>query len=210
MSKISTVIFDMDGVLIDAREWHYIALNKVLATYGMEINRQDHLSVFDGLPTRAKLAILSARLGLPESSHEKINAMKQEETMILVEKYCKPVEEHLRVLSALKARNYKIAVASNSIKQSVESMLARAEILPFLNIYLSNEDVKKSKPNPEIYYKTMALLNVTPDECVIVEDNPHGVAAARASGAHVLVVKDPTEVTFTRIFDFIDKCDLRA
>ena len=52
---IKAVLFDMDGVLIDARDWHYEALNKALAIFGMEINRYDHLVTYDGLPTKKKL-----------------------------------------------------------------------------------------------------------------------------------------------------------
>ena len=59
MKKIKAVLFDMDGVLIDAKDWHYEALNKALGLFGMEINRYDHLNTFDGLPTKVKLQMLS-------------------------------------------------------------------------------------------------------------------------------------------------------
>lgn len=60
MTKIKAVIFDMDGVLIDAKEWHYEALNKALALFGFAISRQEHLDSYDGLPTRKKLEMLSS------------------------------------------------------------------------------------------------------------------------------------------------------
>ena len=66
---IKAVVFDMDGVLIDAREWHYVALNRALALFGMEISRADHLTTFDGLPTRRKLEILSTTENLPRELH---------------------------------------------------------------------------------------------------------------------------------------------
>ena len=66
---IKAVIFDMDGVLIDAREWHYEALNRALRLFGMEISRTDHLTTFDGLPTRRKLEMLSSTNGLPVELH---------------------------------------------------------------------------------------------------------------------------------------------
>ena len=65
-NKIKAVLFDMDGVLIDAKDWHYEALNKALKLFGIEINRYDHLTTFDGLPTKVKLDLLSKRFYLPE------------------------------------------------------------------------------------------------------------------------------------------------
>ncbi len=64
---------------------------------------------------------------------------------------------------------------------------------------LSNEDVSRSKPDPEIYRTAMERLGVTPDEALIVEDNEHGIKAARASGAHLLVVRTPADVTLSNI-----------
>ena len=71
--KIQAIIFDMDGVLIDARDWHYEALNRALKIFGFEISRQDHLEHFDGLPTKAKLNLLSQDRGLPLRLHSFIN-----------------------------------------------------------------------------------------------------------------------------------------
>ena len=86
-------------------------------------------------------------------------------------------------------------------------MLSKAGILPFIDFFLSNEDVSQGKPSPEIYLKAIHRLELTPEECVVVEDNPHGIAAARAAGAHVLTVKDPSEVTRSRLLGFISECE---
>ena len=81
MSKIKAIIFDMDGVLIDAKEWHYEALNKALSLFGYEISRYDHLITYDGLPTKDKLKMLSMERGLPEKLHPYINQLKQKYTI---------------------------------------------------------------------------------------------------------------------------------
>ena len=67
---IKAVLFDMDGVLIDAKDWHYEALNRALELFGYTISRESHLSTFDGLPTRRKLEILSAAHGLPSDMEQ--------------------------------------------------------------------------------------------------------------------------------------------
>lgn len=207
MTRIQAVIFDMDGVLIDAREWHYRALNQALAHFGLSINRKSHEGEFDGLPTREKLHRLNERYGLPKSLHTFINELKQMYTLQEIWQHCWPNFEHQYTLTQLKHSGYRVAVASNSIRASIEAMLGRAQLLPFLEFYLSNEDVNRGKPDPEIYHTAIWMLGLEPQDCVVVEDNPHGIAAAQASGAHVLTVNHPGEVTWDRIHQFIQHCE---
>ena len=69
MTRIACVLFDLDGVLVDATEWHYVALNRALALFGFDITRYEHLSDYNGLPTRKKLQMLSVEKGLPQALH---------------------------------------------------------------------------------------------------------------------------------------------
>lgn len=207
MTRIRGVIFDMDGVLIDAREWHYRALNRALALFGLTISREEHEGGFDGLPTREKLQRLTQRCGLPPSLHGFINEMKQQYTMLEIWQHCWPVFEQRYALAQLKHRGYHIAVASNSVRQSIETMLSRAQLIEYLQFFLSNEDVIRGKPDPEIYLKATNQLKLRPEECVIVEDNPHGIAAARAAGGHVMTVSSPADVTWEKIQAFISQCE---
>ncbi|AJJ62057.1 2-deoxyglucose-6-phosphatase [Yersinia aldovae] len=202
---IKAIIFDMDGVLIEAKEWHYEALNQSLNLFGFNIERYDHLTKFDGLPTKDKLKILSAEYSLPVELHSFINEMKQQYTMEIVHTKCKPSFIHEYALSQLKQQGYKLGVASNSVRDSVITMMEKASLTSYLDIILSNQDVKNGKPNSEIYDKAIAMLGFSPKECVIVEDNENGIKAAQASGAHVLVVNDVTDVNYTNIKGFIDR-----
>ncbi|WP_241650316.1 HAD family hydrolase [Rosenbergiella collisarenosi] len=198
-NKIKAIIFDMDGVLIDAKEWHYHALNKALDVFGMKIEYEQHLRRFDGLPTREKLAILNKENNLPHKLFDFIDQLKQKYTLELVETMCSPTFQHEYLLSRFSTEGYKLAVASNSIKKTIETMLSKANILNFFDFYLSNQDVKKSKPSPEIYIKAIKNLNLIPKECLVVEDNENGIKAAIASGAHVLAVKSIEEVNYYNI-----------
>ncbi|MGU3469173.1 HAD family hydrolase [Methylobacterium sp. C33D] len=196
---IKAVVFDMDGVLIDAKEWHYDALNRALGLFGIGISRADHLTTFDGLPTKRKLELLSATEGLPTALHGFLNELKQAYTMELIALRCKPLFNHEMALSTLRKRGIKLAVASNSIRDTVEAMMKRSRLSQYLDLSLSNQDVKQAKPDPEIYLLAMERLGVQPSECLILEDNEHGIRAARASGAHVLVVKSVQDVNITNI-----------
>jgi beta-phosphoglucomutase-like phosphatase (HAD superfamily) len=84
-------------------------------------------------------------------------------------------------------------------KQSIEAMLQRADLLQHFDFFLSNQDVSKPKPDPEIYLKAMERLNVRPEDCLVVEDNHNGIKAAQAAGAHLLCVADVSEVNFSNI-----------
>lgn len=196
---IKAVLFDMDGVLIDAKDWHYEALNRALKHFGFAISRESHLSTFDGLPTRAKLQMLTKARGLPELLHEFINSLKQAYTLEITQKKCKPSFNHQFALSRLKAEGYKIAVCSNSVRQSVETMMELSALNPYLDLLISNEDVSKGKPDPEMYAKAMSTLDVKPEECLILEDNDHGIQAAIASGGHLLKIGVPDDVTYQAI-----------
>lgn len=205
--KIKAVIFDMDGVLIDAKDWHYDALNKALNHFGFNISRYDHLVTFDGLPTRRKLEMLTREQGLPAKLHGFLNELKQIYTMEIVHARCKPRFQHEYALSHLKAAGYKLAVASNSVRRSVEVMMSKSSLTPYLDAIVSNEDVSRGKPDPEIYLKTFSSLGVAPDECLVVEDNEHGIAAGQAAGARLMVVQDVNDVTLDNIEKHIRRAE---
>ncbi len=204
---IKAILFDMDGVLIDARDWHYEALNRALALFGMAINRDAHLASFDGLPTRRKLELLSKSRGLPLGLHDFLNELKQAYTQEIIAARCKPTFNVQMALSQLHRQGYRLAVCSNSVRRTVTAMMDMADLTPYLELMLSNEDVARAKPDPEIYLTAMDRLGVKPHECLVVEDNDNGIAAARAAGARVLVVGSPADVTFERI---VGELDLRG
>lgn len=202
--KIKAVIFDMDGVLIEAKDWHYEALNQALSLFGYVINRHEHLTSYDGLPTKVKLERLSLEKGLPRSLHSFINEMKQQYTINLIHSYCRPRFNHEYALSRLKKEGYRLALASNSIRLTIDLMMEKAKLDHYLDMTLSNQDVKFPKPNPEIYTKAIQNLELQPDECLVVEDNEHGILAAKGSGAHVMVVKSVEDVSYENIMKKIN------
>lgn len=205
--KIKAIIFDMDGVLIEAKEWHYEALNDALSLFGAQISRYDHLVTFDGLPTKKKLEMLSLEGGFPYKLHDFVNDLKQQYTMETVYTKCKPVFQHQFALSKLKAEGYKMAVGSNSTRKTVEIMMERSGLMQYIDFFLSNQDVAKSKPDPEMYTAAINRLGFSPQECLIVEDNDNGVKAAIASGAHLLKVDNPDDVHYYNIKKRIEELE---
>jgi beta-phosphoglucomutase len=200
---IKAVIFDMDGVLIDAKDWHYEALNRALKHFGQEINRYEHLVTFDGLPTKKKLEMLTLEGRIPKGMHTFIDQLKQQYTMEIIYNKCKPIFHHQYALSKLKNEGYQIAVCSNSIRKTIEVMMEKSSLAPYLNFFLSNQDVVKGKPDPEIYTKAIEKLGLQPNECLIVEDNENGIKAAKASGGNLLQVNNIYDVTYQNIVNKI-------
>jgi len=207
MPKIKAILFDMDGVLVDAKDWHYQALNRALNFFGMDIDRYDHLVTYDGLPTKKKLEMLTLEKNLPKGLHSFIYKLKQEYTVNEIIAKCKPQFTHQYALSRLNKEGFQLAVCSNSIRETIKLMLERADLVQYCAFYLSNEDVEFSKPHPEVYLKAMQKLNVSPKECLIIEDNPQGLKAAEESGAHWLEVRDTLDVNYENIIGRIKEID---
>jgi len=198
MEKIKLVIFDLDGVLVEAKNIHYDALNQALGKE-YSIGWNEHLSVYDGLKTNQKLEILTERKGLPTELHSEIWESKQKYTLQML-KELQPNLTLQSVMDALVEDGYKIAVCSNSIRKTVLTVLSKLGIMEFMDYIISNEDVQNSKPHPEMYWRAISKMGCLPEETLIVEDSPYGLLAASRSKAHILRVKNPSEVTYTNIF----------
>lgn len=202
------IIFDLDGVLIDSRELHYQALNDALRDINPSyvINREEHLSTYDGLPTKVKLKLLSEKKGLPIDLYDQVWTQKQLSTINRINMLT--IDYKLvKICQYIKKRNYKIAVASNSIRDTVKQTLLRIGIMDYVDYFQSNEDVKRSKPFPEMYWNCMVALNTIPASTIIVEDSHIGRQGAIDSGSRLLPVENPDDVTLEKIQDLMDDLD---
>jgi dTDP-glucose pyrophosphorylase len=108
------------------------------------------------------------------------------------------------VIKKLKKEKYKLAVASNACKATVEKLLETNGFIKFIDFYLSNEDVKNPKPNSEIYLKCMIEAGVNPKECLILEDSHIGRKAAIDSGGFLCPIKNPKDVTYKKIKTYLN------
>jgi len=204
---IKAVIFDMDGVLVDADKWHYNALNVALQHADVDpISWQEHLAVYKGVPTREKLRILTERKGLDPELWPLVARAKQEVTQQIIESFSQPDGEKIEMLRLL-SRRYPIVVCSNSIRATVDVMLAGAGLTEFIDFTLSNEDIERPKPDPQVYFTAFERLGVRPRECVVIEDSDVGKAAATASGAVLCSVNDPADVNYYRVLRTIREAD---
>ena len=201
---VKVVIFDLDGVLIDSKKLHFEALNLALAKFGFQkITYKDHLNYFDGLSTNLKLDIYSKlykKISLKQK--KEIHSIKQKFTFSN-QIFFKLSPKKLSLLKKIK-RNFKICLATNSIKKTLDLFLKINNLTDFFDFVISNNQVKNPKPHSEIYLKTFIKLESNPDECLIIEDSPLGRVAAYRSGSNVLEVENLNELTYDKIINKID------
>ena len=203
--KIKLIIFDLDGVLVEAKNIHYEALNEALGEYAISWN--EHLSTYDGLKTTQKLQMLTEKKGLPVEEHSNIWEKKQQITLQMLKKL-EPNEVLVDLMDKLSSSGYKIAVCSNSIRKTVLTVLSKLGIMEYMDLVISNEDVKNSKPHPEMYWKAISMMSCLPEQTLIVEDSPYGLLAAARSKSHILRVKNPSEVRFKNIIKKLVEIDM--
>ena len=190
------VLFDLDGVLVDACDWHYEALNRALrevANY--TISREDHVTTYNGLPTKRKLKMLADVGVIRESDMDRISDLKQELTVGVIEDFCIHSISKVVMMKMLKDAGYKIGCVTNSIKMTATLMLEKTGILDYFDVIITNDQCNFNKPHPEPFIKALVELGSLPQDSIIVEDSPKGLEAARLTGCRVLEVKNATEVT---------------
>lgn len=198
------IIFDLDGVLVDSKEIHFNALNLALANLNDKyvISKEDQESTYEGLTTRSKLDILTHTRGLPKELHDYVWNLKQEYSSKMFESLDQD-DELMELFMDIMHQDILIAVASNSIRATLDSCLKSLGLDLLVDLTLSNEDVKNPKPNPEIYNMCMLTLGANKDSTIIFEDSEIGRQAARDSGANLIEVNSRKDLTIEFVTDKI-------
>ena len=206
---IKLIIFDLDGVLVDARELHYHALNRALESFDKKfvIQREEHLSSYDGLPTKKKVDLLIKQKSFPKDQASELWERKQLNTSKIIKNELERDERISNLLKRLKSQDFSVCVASNSIRETVKMMLIKKGLMEYVDFFYSNQDVRKPKPSSEIYLKCMIKAGADPTETVIVEDSHVGRKAAIQSGGYLCAVRDPSDLTYEKIMKTINSAN---
>lgn len=193
---IKTILFDLDGVLVDACDWHYYSLNDALDFYkGFRISYKDHIDKFNGLPTSIKLKMLN----IEGIEADEIWKMKQAQTLTNIRKFGNIDKYKIKMHKALIASGYNLGCVTNSIRETAEEMLMITGQIDFMSFVITNEDVVNNKPHPDCYLLALEKFKSNKNETLIIEDSPKGIQAAEASGCRVLKVNDIYDVTLDKI-----------
>ena len=201
--SIKGLIFDLDGVLVDTKKIHFDALNFALKTLKIErISFKDHLNIYDGLPTIEKLKILNKKKKLKKKYFKKIVNLKQIKTKFFLNKHLKFNNKIYKTFNKL-SKKYKICIATNAVNQTLEICIKKLKLKKFIFKSFSNTDVLNNKPHPEVYLRCLVDMGLKPNETLIFEDSSHGVLAAQESGCHLFTVKNLSDITYSRIVNFM-------
>ena len=185
---IRAILYDLDGVLVHACEWHYNSLNAALKSVcEFEISRNDHLTVYNGLTTRSKLDMLIKQGMISATDAKKVWELKQTFTTREIIRYAQPYAEKIELHEYTRSQGLMSACVTNSIRETATMMLDRTWQLQYMKILICNED-STPKPSPAPYILAMERLRLYPHECIIVEDSDKGIEAAIASKAKVVKV----------------------
>lgn len=178
---IRGIVFDLDGVLWDSTHCHRLAFDSVLRSFGIE---GFDYAQFAGWRTEEVIAKVLGDAGRVLSEEELARAVQRKRQLAREELERKGApasgcSETLRELS----RRYRLGLASSASRPNVELFLARSGLRDCFGSILSGEDVEAAKPAPDIYLRSFARLGLQARECIVVEDAPAGIQAAKAAGA---------------------------
>ncbi len=185
------VIFDMDGVIIDSEPIHHMIEKKLFEDLGIDVPYELHKS-FVGKTTRDMFSRLKEEYGLMQSLEELIE-MKD----IRYYNYLKSLDSLPAVpgvtdlIKTLYSNGLKLAVASSAPVREIDLVVESFGLSEFFISRTSGEEVKKGKPEPDIFLLAAERVGVEPAECVVIEDSRNGILAARAAGMKCIAFMNP-------------------
>ena len=202
---IKFIIFDLDGVLVDTKDLHFKALNKALLSTKKkyQISYIDHIKKFDGLPTKDKLLILLKEKKILKNEIKSINKDKQKITLNLMKKEIRFNKNLFKLFEKLH-KKYSLAVATNSIDETLNICLNKLKIKKFLNYYIGTNNLKFNKPHPEIYLRCLVDNGFMPKETLIIEDSYVGRLSAKEAKCNLMPVKFTSDLSYNKILNYIN------
>lgn len=191
---MKSVIFDMDGVLVFTEKLGYITVREVCKKHGMDLTIGDYNRFMAGKRTddaaRTYLEKKKADISIAPVMVEEFRRLKRDVLVNRMKDEIVMRDGTIEMLERLGPK-YRIALATSSAKEFALCILKGFGIFDFFEVKLFAEDVKKGKPDPEIYQKTLQRLGLKPSDCVVVEDSVNGINAAKAAGIKCIGIKSP-------------------
>lgn len=177
----------MDGVLVDGEPLHFRAVNELLGEEGLSISLEQYKPY---MGTKTGWQDMARDLGLQRPLDEYASRYRE----LILEIYrteAEPMPGALELVTALRDARVRLGLASSSIRPWVEACLERIGLAGAFDVMVTGSEVVEGKPNPEIYFKTASLLGVETGRCLVFEDAPAGILAAKAAGMTVWAVRTP-------------------
>lgn len=199
---IKAIIFDMDGVLVNTEPHHLILEKKLFEQLGLHINNDEHGNYL-GLSTRQMWIEITRNHDLPYTTEYLTEKNRRE----IIKYFSLPDEIELMpgardLLEKLNEKGIPVALASASEAAVVDLILSKTGLKKYFRFIVSLEAVGKSKPEPDIYLHTAGLLSVAPEECLVIEDSPNGIKAAKSANMICIAYSQDRSVADESTNDF--------
>ena len=186
--RISAVLFDHDGTLVDSEPTHFQIWQKVLAPYGVALSEKQYKDYYAGVPTAANAVDMVSRFAINEVPATLADAKNSATRTFLSRSAFSLMPGVKEVLSLLRSEGLRLAVVTGAGRNGVEATLRAHSLHDFFETVVSGDDVRQSKPAPDCYLLAMERLGLSPSECIAIEDTEHGVNAATSAGITCLAV----------------------
>jgi len=194
------IIFDMDGVLADTAEIHYESWIKLAKDINIEFKREFFKETFGQQSSFILRKLLSNNI-----SDEKINELADKKEFYyrnLVKDKLKPLPGTVKLIKKLRKKGFKLAIGSSGCLENINLLINTLKINNFFEAIVSAEDVKNSKPAPDVFLKAAEKLKIVPKNCVVIEDAPVGIRAAKLAGMRSIAL------TTTHTADKLQEADI--
>ena len=194
------IVFDMDGLMIDSEKIYWAVGREIAREFGKKVSDQT-LGRMMGRSPLDSVVIFARETGItmePKALHE----LREARVLRALKAGVEPMPGLIDVLQKYKPR-YKLGIATSAPRYMVDVILAGLKIAHYFDAIQTSDDVKDGKPEPEIYLKAFARLDVPPREGVVLEDSSNGATAGKRAGAYVIAV--PSSYTKDQDFSYADE-----
>ena len=188
------VIFDMDGVLIDSEPIHIGIEKQLFDKLGIDVSETVHRS-YMGASNEFMYSDLRSRFKLSESVTELIESDELFRSDYFQRLDTIPANDGLiSLLGQIKTAGLKLAVATSSSPEIANLLLNKCGIAPFFDAIVTTSEAGKSKPSPDVYLLAAKKIGVSPEDCIVFEDSPNGLLAAKSAGIFCVVIQSDSEL----------------
>ena len=186
---IKAVIFDLDGLLIDSEIISYKIYKEILNQFGHDFSIEEYAQNFSGKTEVKNVTNLIDTYSLPWTVDIGLNNVLEMESKFLAQGVALKTGDK-ELLQYLKDKCFKIAIASSSTEDRALTILRQHNIIEYFDEFVFGHEVKKGKPNPDIFLKTCDKLSEKPEECLVLEDSEAGIQAAYSASIPVICIPD--------------------